>query len=72
MVGMHLSYFEMIAAIWANTFLSLVCFYSVGFIEITDVKLSFVTREYVCIYTFFIRDIFVYKQCRYLFLNVCC
>ena len=72
MIGMHLTYFEMLAAIRANTFLALVSFYSVSLIEIADVKLSFITRENIRVYTLFICDIFVYKQCRYSFLNVCC
>ena len=64
MVGVHLTYFEMLAAIYTNTFLPLVGFYSVCLIEIADVEMSFVTREDIRIYTLFIRDIFVYKQCR--------
>ena len=62
----------MIAAIRANSLLPLVCFYSVGFIKIADVEFSFVTRKNIRIYTLFIRNIFVYKQCLYSFLNVCC
>ena len=60
MVSVHLAYFEMFATIWANTLLSLICFYSVGLVEIADIEMSFVTREDICIHTFFIRDISVY------------